>query len=172
MAIVGAQRVEQGSAAVRALVLGGLWLLYAADTAARLRGPTWLGSPASALVSTHAPVAVPGQGVLCVPATLAKDPRCGRLGASRRLLVGSGLALPTASVADLEALPGIGPRLAARIAVARPLSNVLALARVRGIGPRRAASLAPLLGLDERRLPDICSVGAWPTTSSGCDKLR
>ncbi len=47
-----------------------------------------------------------------------------------------------ASVEDLEALPGIGPGLAARLMAARPFRSLAELREVPGIGPRRWAALA------------------------------
>jgi hypothetical protein len=92
--------------------------------------------------------------------------------AARRLVLGVALDLDRAGPADLAALPGVGVRLAERILAARPLSDGAALARVRGVGSRRAEALAAWLGLDGGRIYDICSMGSWPTTSSGCDKPR
>ena len=45
------------------------------------------------------------------------------------------VSLNEASAAELEALPGIGPALAARIVAARPFHRIDDLERVRGIGP-------------------------------------
>jgi hypothetical protein len=49
------------------------------------------------------------------------------------------------SVEDLEALPGIGPKLAERMLTARPFRTVAELQRVAGIGPKRWAQLEPLV---------------------------
>ena len=55
--------------------------------------------------------------------------------------------LDLADSATLEALPGVGPALAARIVTDRtthgPFGSLDALQQVRGIGPRLAARLAP-----------------------------
>ena len=57
--------------------------------------------------------------------------------------------LNRASLAELDALPGIGPVLAARIVEHRlrhgPFRAVEELRAVRGIGPRLLARLAPRL---------------------------
>ncbi|MHC5537102.1 ComEA family DNA-binding protein [Singulisphaera rosea] len=50
----------------------------------------------------------------------------------------------TASVAELEALPGIGKVLARRIVEGRPYATVDELERVPGIGPKRLAEIRPL----------------------------
>jgi competence protein ComEA len=54
----------------------------------------------------------------------------------------------TATAAQLQALPGIGPTLARRIIAeraARPFSRVDDLRRVRGIGPRTLSRVGPRL---------------------------
>jgi competence protein ComEA len=56
----------------------------------------------------------------------------------------------TATPAELTALPGVGPALAARIAAARdtlPFRSAADLERVRGIGPALTARLTPLVSL-------------------------
>lgn len=62
---------------------------------------------------------------------------------------GAPLDLNTASVAALEALPGIGPRTAAAIVAHRerhgPYASVEALLDVRGIGPATLAEVRPLV---------------------------
>lgn len=62
---------------------------------------------------------------------------------------GAQLDLNTASAADLERLPGIGPRLARRIVEERerggPFHSGRDLGRVRGIGPRTVEALEPLV---------------------------
>jgi DNA uptake protein ComE-like DNA-binding protein len=49
------------------------------------------------------------------------------------------------SVEDLEALPGIGPKLAERLVRARPFAFKDDLQRVPGIGKKRWAQLQPLV---------------------------
>jgi predicted DNA-binding helix-hairpin-helix protein len=49
------------------------------------------------------------------------------------------------SVEDLEALPGIGPKLAERMLTARPFRTAAELQRVPGIGPKRWAQLQPVV---------------------------
>jgi hypothetical protein len=49
------------------------------------------------------------------------------------------------SVEDLEALPGIGPKLAERILATRPFARTDDLQRVPGIGKKRWAQLRPVV---------------------------
>lgn len=51
--------------------------------------------------------------------------------------------LNTASQSELEALPGIGPALAAKIIAGRPYAKVNDLARIKDIGDKKLAKLRP-----------------------------
>jgi len=94
-----------------------------------------------------------GQGVFCLtPAEAAAaglragdrvtvDGGVDRMAPERVALFAAPVDLNAASLAELEALPGVGPGLAARIAAGRPYRDVEELARVPGLGPRRLAAL-------------------------------
>jgi len=74
---------------------------------------------------------------------------------STRTTAGARLDLNQASLAELVALPGLGPTLARRVVVYRqthgPFRRLEALKRVNGIGAATLARLRPYLALD----PDI-----------------
>ncbi|MEM7605897.1 MAG: helix-hairpin-helix domain-containing protein [Myxococcota bacterium] len=69
--------------------------------------------------------------------------------AAARLRAGEPLSLNGATPAELELLPGIGPRLAARIVAGRPYARVDELLAIRGVGVRILQQIRPLLTLDE-----------------------
>ena len=54
----------------------------------------------------------------------------------------------TASEAELEALPGVGPVIARRIIEGRPYRSVEDLVRVKGIGRKRLEHIRPLVTVD------------------------
>nr|WP_256487934.1 ComEA family DNA-binding protein [Deinococcus sp. HSC-46F16] len=60
-------------------------------------------------------------------------------------LISGKLNLNTATLEQLEALPRIGPALAARIVAGRPYRSLADLDRVKGIGPSTLEDLAPLV---------------------------
>jgi len=125
---------ERRGARVLALVLaiGTLTDLY------RARFPERVPAPAS-----EAPAATTGVSGTGPPATSppATSPRSG--------LLTRALDLDSAGVADLDALPGIGPVLARRIVEHRRLNgrfhHVDELLLVPGIGPRLLERLRPFL---------------------------
>ncbi len=55
------------------------------------------------------------------------------------------LNLNSATTAELQDLPGIGPKTAKIIIQARPINNLEAFARIRGIGPKKIAALRNLV---------------------------
>lgn len=73
--------------------------------------------------------------------TLADDCRGARMSGDEQLALGLRLDVNSASLAELEALPGIGATLARRIIEARPYRSVADLDRVSGIGVARLAGI-------------------------------
>jgi hypothetical protein len=69
------------------------------------------------------------------------DGAVGRMSGPALRLLGLPVDVNHGSVEDLEALPGIGPKLAERILTARPYRTAAELQRVPGIGPKRWAQL-------------------------------
>ena len=59
--------------------------------------------------------------------------------------LGRTVSLNQAAVPELEGLPGVGPKLAARIVAGRPFRSVRDLDRVRGIGGATLSRLTPLV---------------------------
>lgn len=87
----------------------------------------------SSIVASHAP-ADPFSPITSTPTPLSPE---------------NPLVLNSVSVSQLKQLPGIGPKLAARIIAYRDahgdFSTVDDLAQVRGIGPKTLARIRPLL---------------------------
>jgi len=79
------------------------------------------------------------QGPQAEPAPETGDSPPGALAAGARV------SLNRASTAELEALPGIGPALAARIVAGRPYHATRDLDRVKGIGPKALIRLENLV---------------------------
>ncbi|MEF2277810.1 helix-hairpin-helix domain-containing protein [Deinococcus sp. YIM 134068] len=65
--------------------------------------------------------------------------------ASVKPLISGKINLNSASQEQLEALPRVGPALAARIVAGRPYHSLADLDRVSGIGPSALATLTPLV---------------------------
>ncbi len=61
------------------------------------------------------------------------------------------LAINSATIADLETLPGVGPSLAARIAEHRPFDALEDLLDVPGIGPAKYRRLSSVTRIDGTR---------------------
>ena len=75
-----------------------------------------------------------------------------RLGRTNRVAEpkpsGRRINVNTATLAELEALPGVGPVIARRIVEGRPYRSVDDLARVKGIGKKRLEEIRPLVTAD------------------------
>ncbi|MCA9602441.1 MAG: helix-hairpin-helix domain-containing protein, partial [Myxococcales bacterium] len=89
---------------------------------------------------------------------------------------GAALDLNTASAAELELLPHVGPALAARIVADRArrgdFHSVAELARVRGVGPKTLSEVArrvevrPPPGRDARRAPGRAATSRTATQTA------
>jgi len=79
------------------------------------------------------------------PADFAKTVAPRLSAGARALRDGQPMNVNTASEADLQLLPRIGPALAGRIAAHRPFGSIEELTRVPGIGPRTLERLRPLV---------------------------
>lgn len=93
--------------------------------------------PATAPTVTRAALPAPAQAAAPAP----EYPTT----ASVKPLISGRVNLNSASREQLEALPRVGPALAARIVAARPYRSLADLDRVKGIGPSTLAALAPLV---------------------------
>ncbi len=65
--------------------------------------------------------------------------------AETKVSPGERINLNTASLAQLEALPGVGPKFAARLIAGRPYSGFEDVDRVKGVGPKMLEKLKTLV---------------------------
>lgn len=119
---------------LQAVILLGLLLLFPA-----LIARAWPAETPAPLPSCQQRATLTHTGVRC-------DAPGPPLSPARALWVGLRFDLNTASAQTLALVPGIGPKLAARVVEDRaargPFSSVAEATRVRGIGPKLAARLA------------------------------
>ncbi|WP_425146495.1 ComEA family DNA-binding protein [Deinococcus sp.] len=114
------------AALVLTALLCGLWSLWpSAFPAARVPTVTHTALPA---------LRTPAQAAPTYPQTASITP-----------LLSGKLNLNTASEQQLEALPKVGPALAARIIQGRPYRSLADLDAVKGIGPSLLRVLTPLV---------------------------
>jgi competence protein ComEA len=65
--------------------------------------------------------------------------------AAQPVVLGERINLNTATQAQIEGLPGVGPKMAERILQARPFSSLKDLDAVKGIGPSMLKKLEPMV---------------------------
>jgi competence ComEA-like helix-hairpin-helix protein len=82
--------------------------------------------------------------LIVVIASLVPPPKVRSLEKGSRLV-----NINTATAAELESLPGIGPSLAQLVIAGRPYKDVADLARIRGISERQVEQLRPMLRVSE-----------------------
>ena len=83
----------------------------------------------------------------------ARGPHTGKAQASVRREAGPKpggrrINVNTATAAELEALPGVGPVIARRTIEGRPYRSVDDLKRVKGIGKKRLEEIRPLVAVE------------------------
>jgi competence protein ComEA len=87
----------------------------------------------------------------CVEVTPAGEYRVGRMSGSRLVSLGLAVDVNTATVEDLEALPGLGPVLAQRVVQYRETHGLFRdledLQKVSGVGKQKLARLKPYLAV-------------------------
>ncbi|MPY66042.1 ComEA family DNA-binding protein [Deinococcus sp. SDU3-2] len=114
-----------------ALLAGGLLAVGALTLGPALRPPVTV--PTVTRVALPPP-ATPPEAAPEYPTTSSVTP-----------LISGRLNLNTATTEQLEALPRVGPALAARIVAGRPYRSLADLDGVKGIGPSTLEDLAPLV---------------------------
>lgn len=93
----------------------------------------------AALPALGAPPAAP-----LAPGDL-QEPRTYPATASVQPLISGRVNLNTATTEQLEALPKVGPSLAAKLIAGRPYRSLADLDRVKGVGPSTLKTLSPLV---------------------------
>jgi len=81
----------------------------------------------------------------------------GRMSGPGLRLLGLPVDLNRSSMEDLQALPGVGPKLAERISAARPYRCPSDLRQVEGIGPTRWAELRSAVTVDGSSRRRLCA---------------
>ncbi|GAA0497755.1 ComEA family DNA-binding protein [Deinococcus depolymerans] len=94
--------------------------------------------PAVTRVNLPPPAALPA-------ARAAQEPPSYPVTASVQPLISGRVNLNTATPEQLEALPKVGPSLAAKIIAGRPYRSLADLDRVKGVGPAALKTLTPLV---------------------------
>jgi hypothetical protein len=130
-----------------------LLLVAAAESLAGWRArPRDLGQPRE-VPACSVTAEIAGEGVVCLDSSTARarslvsGDRIDATGVRSRMvparleLFAVPVSVNHAAVDELASLPGIGAKLAARIAAARPFSAIEEVARVPGVGPRRLAAI-------------------------------
>lgn len=74
-----------------------------------------------------------------------QEPRTYPATASVQPLISGRVNLNTATTEQLEALPKVGPALAAKLIAGRPYRSLADLDRVKGVGPSTLKTLSPLV---------------------------
>lgn len=80
-----------------------------------------------------------------IPSKLVSNSTVPEQPASSTTSTSERINLNTATQAQIEALPGVGPKMAERILQARPFSSLKDLDAVKGIGPSMLKKLEPLV---------------------------
>lgn len=107
-------------------------------SAALSLGPALWPRPQAPVVTR---VALPALGT---PAP-SSEPRTYPATASVQPLISGRVNLNTATPEQLEALPKVGPALAAKLIAGRPYRSLADLDRVKGVGPSTLKTLSPLV---------------------------
>ena len=100
------------------------------------------------------PLSAPGDPSSTLIKTETKPSKGAAAGRVGKITAASGdqIALNTATEADLERLPGVGPSMAGRILTYRQqagrFEKIEDLTQVTGIGPKKFAKIAPFVRLD------------------------
>lgn len=100
----------------------------------------------------HVDAEPPARGQAPVVEKLEREPKpAPPPAAAKKLSAAEQIDVNTAAAADLQRLPGIGPKLAERIAAGRPYKAANDLLRVGGIGAKTLDKLRPHLRFSDRQ---------------------
>ncbi|WP_291430033.1 ComEA family DNA-binding protein [Deinococcus sp.] len=123
----------------------GWTALLAAGTllcAAFSLGPALLPRPQVPVVTR---VPLPPPSPTTAPSGSRQEPPVYPATASVQPLISGRVNLNTATPEQLEALPKVGPSLAAKLIAGRPYRSLADLDRVKGVGPSTLKTLSPLV---------------------------
>ncbi len=120
-------------------------LPWGARTQAAIEAAGGIGKNAEMSLVNPAQILTDGDQVRIPSKEIAGNAALGSATPNQAVPSGERINLNSATQAQIEGLPGVGPKMAERILKARPFSSLKDLDAVKGIGPSMLKKLEPLV---------------------------